>query len=157
MRLYRYVGPEDIRLAALASPPGRRISNASELASFAAGAKDPWATYVVSAEGDLLAAPRRSEHVACAGGADVRSAGELCIDGDRIVEITNLSTGYCPEPSSWIEVERALDRAGIEHPDGFTYEATFRRCVACTERNVVKDGWFVCAICGAELPSAWNF
>jgi hypothetical protein len=27
----------------------------------------------------------------------------------------------------------------------------------CHERNVVKDGYFVCAICGGELPSPWNF
>ena len=22
---------------------------------------------------------------------------------------------------------------------------------------MVKDGWFVCGVCGAELPAAWNF
>jgi hypothetical protein len=29
-------------------------------------------------------------------------------------------------------------------------------CTAC-ERNVVKDRWFECQVCGAELPQAWNF
>jgi uncharacterized Zn finger protein (UPF0148 family) len=33
----------------------------------------------------------------------------------------------------------------------------FRRCGACGERNLVKDGDFACAICGAELPRTWNF
>jgi hypothetical protein len=25
------------------------------------------------------------------------------------------------------------------------------------QRNVVKDNWFVCGVCGAELPVKWNF
>jgi transcription initiation factor TFIIIB Brf1 subunit/transcription initiation factor TFIIB len=33
----------------------------------------------------------------------------------------------------------------------------FRRCPACGERNIVKDDWFVCGVCGADLPTVWNF
>ena len=35
-----------------------------------------------------------------------------------------------------------------------------RSCSAaalCGERNVVKDGWFVCQVCGGDLPESWNF
>ena len=51
-------------------------------------------------------------------------------------------------PSIWL---------GVPHPGRFTQEIVFRRCPACEERNVVKDGWFVCGLCGAELPEEWNF
>jgi hypothetical protein len=117
-------------------------------------------TFVVSTDGVLCVANRRSEHVACAGGAEVLAAGELVAVADahgvRVIEVSNQSTGYCPEPESWPAVERALDAAGIAHPGRFTYEATFRRCTGCGERNLVKEGWFVCAVCGAELPLVWN-
>ena len=84
--------------------------------------------------------------MACAGGREVLSAGELTAvvdDGDvRIIEVSNQSTGYCPEPESWPAVAKALDEAGILHPGRFTFEAVFRRCPACGERNLVKDDWF---------------
>jgi hypothetical protein len=48
-------------------------------------------------------------------------------------------------------------RIGIAHPGRFTTEVVFRRCEKCRERNVVKDGWFRCGVCGAELPGEWNF
>ncbi|HKI30800.1 MAG TPA: hypothetical protein VKA46_02830 [Gemmataceae bacterium] len=106
-------------------------------------------------------ADRRSEHVACAGGKLVLSAGEmffrLSASGVQVVEVTNQSTGYCPEPESWPAVASALDRIGMMHPGRFTQEVVFRRCPACGERTVVKDGWFVCGLCGADLPADWNF
>jgi hypothetical protein len=74
-----------------------------------------------------------------------------------VSSVSNLSTGYCPELESWSSVAAALDRAGIAHPDGFTDAFVFRRCPACGERNLVKEGAFVCAICCAQLPLAWNF
>jgi hypothetical protein len=75
----------------------------------------------------------------------------------EVVEITNQSTGYCPEPESWPAVAASLDRAGIAHPGRFTHEVIFRRCTSCGERSIVKDGWFACAVCGGELPALWNF
>lgn len=74
-----------------------------------------------------------------------------------MLEASNLSTGYCPEPSSRTALQTALDRAKIEHTSRFTREFLFRRCPACAERNLVKDGRFEYAICGAELPEPWNF
>jgi hypothetical protein len=41
-------------------------------------------------------------------------------------------------------------------PSRFTHPVAFRRCPRCQERNLVKNDDFVCVICGAELPWAWN-
>ena len=76
--------------------------------------------------------------------------------GLEVVEVSNQSTGFCPEPESWPAVAAALDGLGIRHPGRFTQEVIFRRCPACGERNVVKDGWFACGACGADLPKDWN-
>ena len=87
------------------------------------------------------------------------SAGEItfdCVNGLQVVSVTNQSTGYCPEPESWPLVAAALDRIGLAHPDRFTLECVFRVCPSCGERNLVKEGWFVCEICGHELPNNWN-
>ena len=80
------------------------------------------------------------------------------VDDDvEVAEITNQSTGYCPEPESWPAVAAALDDAGIDHAGGFTVSIQFRRCVGCGQRNLVKDEVYSCQSCGAELPRAWNF
>jgi hypothetical protein len=81
------------------------------------------------------------------------SAGKIIV----VEEVSNLSTGYCPEPRSWYAVGEALDRIGVTHPGRFTTEVVFRRCPRCGERNVVKDAWFECQVRGGELPEAWNF
>ena len=87
------------------------------------------ATFVVDPQEQLLIADRHSEHVACAGGGDVLSAGEIffAINGTEICidQITNQSTGYCPEPESWDAVEQVLDRIGLEHPGRFTMASPF--------------------------------
>ncbi|HJZ90227.1 MAG TPA: hypothetical protein VKE40_05100 [Gemmataceae bacterium] len=99
--------------------------------------------------------------MACAGGGEVQSAGEMFwwIDTGGVVlaEVTNQSTGYCPEPESWPVVAAALDRAQIPHPGALTCAFIFRRCERCGQRNVVKEGSFVCAACGWGLPLYWNF
>ena len=158
MRRYSYVGPDDIRRRVAGSARGAEMRSVANLASLLRG--DPM-TFVVDAEGTLRVADRRSEHVACAGGGDVLAPGELTAVRDgatvRVTDISNQSTGYCPEPASWTAVARALDDAGIAHPGGFTCEVTFRRCPKCGERNLVKDDWFECALCSEELPRAWNF
>lgn len=46
---------------------------------------------------------------------------------------------------------------GVGHPGRFTTEIEFRRCPKCGERNVVKDEWFACEVCGSTLPLDWNF
>jgi hypothetical protein len=158
MRRYSYVGPDEIRLGVDTSRRGTAIREGTDLKSFANG--EP-STFVIDTSGMMRVADRRSEHVACAGGDEVLSAGEVTVvreaRGYRVIEISNQSTGYCPEPESWPVVARALDAAGIPHPGCFTYEVIFRRCDECGERNLVKDSWFFCAVCGAKLSSSWNF
>jgi hypothetical protein len=166
-KLYRYVGPEAVRSRSASAVGGIRIGSPGDLRTWlgerrASGASGSIAaTFVIDADGRLRLADRRSEHVACAGGESVLSAGEMffSVKGEIIAveEVTNLSTGYCPEPESWPVVAEALDRLGVARPGRFTAEFIFRRCPGCGERNVVKDGWFVCAVCGGELPVEWNF
>ncbi|MDP1920731.1 MAG: hypothetical protein Q8L14_31100 [Myxococcales bacterium] len=47
-------------------------------------------------------------------------------------------------------------KAEVAGPGGFSPEFLFRRCDACGEQSVVKERWFVCPFCDAELPRAWN-
>ena len=164
-RLYDYVGPPEIRDSALSQPSGVPISSRSELANWLRSAEAErdsngslTATFIVDGNGLLCLAPRRSEHVACAAGGPVLSAGEITFsESDEVLEISNQSTGFCPEPESWPSVARALEKIPIAHPGSFTTILLFRRCPSCNERNVVKDGWYVCEICGADLPKDWNF
>lgn len=167
-RLYHYVGPADIKARVAGRPAGTWVTSAADLFAFARGTgQRPGpdglvaATFAIDEKGGLLLADRRSEHVACAGGGPVSSAGEMFFlaEDDRVevAEASNQSTGYCPEPESWLAVAAALDRIGVAHPGRFTVEVVFRRCEGCGERNVVRDGWFVCGVCGAELPAEWNF
>jgi hypothetical protein len=163
-RLYHYVGPEEIRAKAADVSPGVTIDSTDDLAKWLKLPSDDGlvpATFVVDEEGNLRLANRRTEHVACAGGGPVLSAGEMFFlvlkDGIRLEEASNQSTGYCPEPESWPAVASALDRIGVPHPGRFTQEIVFRRCAACGQRNIVKEDWFVCGVCGADLPQKWNF
>lgn len=161
MRAFPYIGPPQILGESRGSSKGTLIaSREAAVAWFAAHGREEsgQATYVVDLTGALLVAPRRSEHVACAGGEPVLAAGELRFDTTgAVVEVANNSTGYCPREDCWGAVRDALDRAGLRRPAGFTFVASFRRCPACGERNLVKEGWFVCALCDAELPTTWNF
>ena len=168
-RLYKYVGPAEIRLQAWSAAPGWRIFALSDLERWIVEMipereedGSVWATFVVDCDEVLRVADRHSERVACAGGDAVLAAGEIAFSEDdrgtfEVVEITNQSTGYCPEPESWSAVRAALERIPLVHPERFTQEMIFRRCNRCSGTNIVKDGWFECGECGAELPGAWNF
>ncbi|MFD6423337.1 hypothetical protein [Streptomyces sp. NPDC060198] len=179
VRSYRYVGPPGLLAAVRAGggtaggvPPGGGPSPGSGCPIASAVDFDHWAarcqaselrepfTFVVRGDGTLRLAPRRSEHVACADGEAVLGAGEIGFtrhaDAWTVDEISNQSTGYCPDVSSWPAVARALDRAGLARPDGFTHEVVFRRCPGCQEHNIVREDHFVCVFCGGELPAVWN-
>jgi hypothetical protein len=168
VRLYQYVGPEDIRRRAVSAPTGKLIASSADLALWIKETgQEPnragivTATFVVDEQGNLLVSDRGSEHISCSGGRPVLSAGEMFFgragSGWCVVEVSNQSTGFCPESESWVTVAGALDRAGLRHPGEFTLAVVFRRCPACGQRNVVKDGWFACGVCGADLPVDWNF
>ncbi|MFI1769713.1 hypothetical protein ACH41H_48130 [Streptomyces sp. NPDC020800] len=128
-RSYRYVGPVELKAAVRPGDGGRRIVSAADFGGWiveqsAAELAEPF-TFVVGMDGVLRLAPRRSEHVACAGGAMVLSAGEISFmrEADRwtVSEVSNQSTGYCPDVSSWAEVARALDDVELRRPSGFTH------------------------------------
>jgi hypothetical protein len=167
-KLYHYVGPEQIRQRVAIVQTGTPINSADDLRGWLRlTGQQPdrhglvAVTFVVEETTGLRVADRRSEHVACAGGYPVLSAGELFFriteTNLAVAEASNQSTGYCPEPESWPAVAAALDRVGIPHPGRFTQAVIFRRCPACGQRNLVKDGAFVCGVCGTELPAGWNF
>lgn len=167
MRLYRYIGPSDIGARAGIHSTGTRVTTPAHLAKWIVATHQLAdaegrivATFVVTAEGILLLADRASEHVQCAGGQPVRSAGEMAFayvgDAWRVEEVSNQSTGYCPEQESWPQVAFALDEIPLAHPGRFTTPCVFRRCPVCAQINIVKDGYFACAVCGADLPERWN-
>jgi hypothetical protein len=164
-REYLYVGPAKIRESARSQPVGTSVATRNELRQWLESApeerttQDTWiVTFTVSIDGDLHLASRRSEHIACAGYERVLSAGEITFDDELVViEITNQSTGFCPEPESWNAVVSVLDRIKLIHPGRFTTEVVFRLCPTCGQRNIVRDSWFHCAICDGKLPLTWNF
>ena len=162
-RHYRYLGPADLRGSS--SGEGRVEVDRVETVRQWLDDQDPRDraepfTFVVTLGGRIRLAPRRSEHVVCAGGQDVLAAGEVRFEvdgeGPQVVEISNQSTGYCPDVDCWAAVEEALDAIGLRHPVGFTAPVVFRRCPTCLERNVVRDDDYVCAVCDSDLPQEWN-
>lgn len=163
-RCYRYVGPVELKAAVRPGSGGCRIGSAADFGSWVAERSavelaEPF-TFVVGMDGVLRLAPRRSEHVVCAGGAMVLSACEIRFIREAgrwaVGEVSNHSTGYCPDVSSWSEVARALDNVELGRPSGFTHEVVFRRCPGCQEHNIVREEDFVCVFCGGDLPEAWN-
>jgi hypothetical protein len=168
MRHYHYVGSRDL-LESLPENSGRFSPKSAEsINQWIIETKQPREmdgsvvlTFIIALDGKLWLNERRSEHVLCAAKQDVLSAGEITFAMDKTglqrVEVTNQSTGYCPEPESWPAVASALDELSIQHPDGFTTAYIFRRCEECQSTNLVKDNWFYCAVCDAPLPQEWNF
>ncbi|WP_051767401.1 hypothetical protein [Streptomyces sp. NRRL S-37] len=163
-RGHRYVGPAGLKAAVRPGSGGCRIGSAADFGIWVAGRPaaelvEPF-TFVVGMDGVLRLAPRRSEHVACAGGERVLSAGEIGFIHEAgrwaVGDVSNHSTGYCPDVGSWPAVARALDGAGLGHPSRFTHEVVFRRCPGCQEHNIVREGDFVCVFCGDDLPWTWN-
>jgi hypothetical protein len=144
----RVESPEDVRRWFRQAAPG------------GIQARNFTATFVIDEAGWMRIADRRSEHVACAGGQPVLSAGEITFavtpGGADVLWVTNQSTGYCPEPDSWPAVQAALERAKITAPGGFHHECVFRRCDACGSINIVKESAFECSVCSSSLPGEWN-
>jgi hypothetical protein len=163
-RSYKYVGPVDLKAAIPPGSEGFPIRSRADFDSWvaqrsAAELAEPF-TFVVDTNGMLRLAPRRSEHVACAGGGRVLSAGEIGFrreaGGWVVDEVSNHSTGYCPDTTSWSGVAQTLDRVALRHPSGFTHEVIFRRCPSCRQSNIVREEEFICVFCGSELPEVWN-
>ena len=167
-REYAYVGPADI-LDNLPPQSSRAlIQSSDDVITWINATHQPReynnfviATFIIDLQGRLWVNDRRSEHVLCAAGQKVLSAGEMTFDpnptGVEVVEVSNQSTGYCPEPDSWQAVEQALTAANIPHPSDFTMTFIFRRCETCGAKNIVKDEWFECGVCQSPLSETWNF
>jgi hypothetical protein len=163
-KLYNYVGSEEIKLSVINSDRGTVIRSTSDIRNWIDNTYDKKtiasnlvvATFVIDMYGDLRLAPRHSEHVACAGGEPVLSAGEIFVSLNKnyfqVSDITNQSTGYCPEIESWEYVKIALDKIPIDRPSFFTTEFIFRRCCSCSQINIIKDDVFICSVCNSILP-----
>ena len=162
-RIYRYVGAEELRgflseRQNVRQPQDvrdwiRRTGQSLERGNVTV-------TFIVDTLGSLWIADRHSEHIACAAGQSVFSAGEMTfgVTGDEIyiTAVSNQSLGYCPEPESWPAVAAALESAGISAPPYFTDAFLIRVCENCGMKNIVKDGVYECGVCGNALPIAWN-
>jgi hypothetical protein len=159
---YPYVGPPEIAEGTRRDGPrglavrGGDVGALLEALGEGFGVDEVTLTYTVGEDGELRVASRHSEHVACAGGVPVRAAGELTVarvgGAWEVEDVTNQSTGYCPEPACWPAVRDALERAGLAPPEAFTRAFVFRTCGACGALQIVKEAWFVCAECGEDLP-----
>ncbi|WP_432186527.1 hypothetical protein [Streptomyces sp. Tue6028] len=161
---YGYVGPAELRCLVRPDGEGQSMRSPADfvewvLARTVEELAEPF-TFVVDQAGLLRLAPRRSEHVVCAGGEAVLGAGEISFREElgrwAVDEVSNQSTGYCPDVSSWSAVAEALDQAGIVRPSGFTHEVVFRRCPTCRQLNIVREDDFVCVFCDEVLPGEWN-
>lgn len=164
-RRYLYVGPVEIRDQVRGERLGVPIRSLGELEAWIASRvpserREPF-TFTVDIDGTLRLAPRRSEHVACAGEQPVLAAGEISFSQAggawTVCGVNNHSTGYCPDAASWVAVRNSLDCVGVQYPSGYTEVFSFRRCPGCLERNLVKDDDFHCVFCGVGLPLQWNF
>jgi hypothetical protein len=119
------------------------------------------ATFIIDLDGQLWIADRHSEHLYCARYENVLSAGEITFSFDRdnveVSEVTNQSTGYCPEVESWQVVASALDRVNLLYPNFFTTEFIFRLCDRCRTTNIIKYNCFECSVCSEKLSEQWNY
>ncbi|RYG57664.1 hypothetical protein EON80_27995 [bacterium] len=167
MKEHAYIGPPEL-LSLIGQPSTRRgISDVADFISWVEATQqapdengEVIVTFIINTVGQLWIADRRSEHVVCAAGEPVLSAGEMTFRLSKneveVTAATNQSTGFCPEPESWAAVGVALDKLGLSHPGGFTTAFHFRRCRKCDSINLVKEEWFVCGVCDGDLEREWN-
>ena len=166
-RSYSYVGPEEIIAKMDTQFEGYKIYTSKDIQKWIVSTKQVntnqriIATFIINEQEELVISDRHSEHVFCAGGKKVLSAGEItfCFDDKEIYvsEISNQSTGYCPKPNSWQVVEIVLDTLNIEYPPYFTSAFKFRHCEHCQSNSLIKEDIFVCAVCDTTLDLEWNF
>jgi len=163
---YSYVGDEDISAIMAPDAVSGAIKCQNDVQHWITATgqtigydNEVTATFVIKKNKYLYLSDRHSEHVACANGDEVLSAGEITFKIEKTIEVsavTNQSTDYCPEPKSWKYVVKALKKANLDQVKNFTSEFIFRRCQKCSCINIVKDDWYVCAVCDTDLDSSWN-
>lgn len=161
--MYQYIGPKEILQQVKPEKVGTIIKSKFDIKNWINTANQELdsndeitATFVIDLSGNLRVNDRRSEHVVCANGKNILSAGEITFEIYKqkvlISQITNQSTGYCPSPKSWKDVMSVLDKLETEYPEYWTTEFIFRVCEKCNNINIVKENYFVCLICDNDLP-----
>jgi len=160
--MYNYVGPRMLIQTLKVEQEGKKIkSNIDvntwilETSQIPNNHNEITATFIIDSNLYLRVSDRHSEHVACAGGKQVFSAGEITFEVEngevtKISQITNQSTGYCPDASSWQYVEKVLAKLNLPYPAYFTQAFVFKICDNCGSINIIKDNFFVCSVCGME-------
>ena len=167
---YEYIGPEEIFKMIQEKHKGQRIESVDDLVNWILENNGKpktddliICTFVINLEGKLLIADRHTEHVQCANGENVRSAGEMgfYLDNQNKVTIefvSNQSTGYCPSSASWLEVEHSILKInGLNIPEGFDPEFIFSYCPNCKTRQIVKDEFYFCPKCEERLLNEDDF
>ncbi|WP_338767234.1 hypothetical protein WAF17_05420 [Bernardetia sp. ABR2-2B] len=168
IQLYSYVGSQEVFDSVDLKFTGYKISKSEDILNWIKKTAQELindsviATFIINENHELLINDRHSEHVQCAGGKNVISAGEISFliegkDKISISEISNQSTGYCPKPESWKFVNEVLSKLEIEYPNYFTVDFDFRFCTNCQTINLIKEHIFECQVCGNDLDSEWNF
>lgn len=163
---YNYVGSKEIAERVEPKYEGTKITQVREIFDWVKHADQTIvegkiiATYIISEEEKLVINDRHSEHVMCAGGRKVLSAGEITFSFDKeevyVSGLSNQSTGYCPKSTSWEIVVWVLDKIGIKHPSQFTQSFEFRYCENCQTKSLIKENIFECAVCESDLDLEWN-
>lgn len=121
-KLYQYIGSSDFLTSSGNLPERCHVVSQQDILDWITttqqiidGENSVIATFVIDIDGLLWIADRHSEHVQCARGGEVLSAGEITFtitpNDVKVSAVTNQSTGDCPEPESWSVVQTALDRA----------------------------------------------
>jgi hypothetical protein len=167
MPLYKHLNPE-IAKAINGTPARKQVKSSVDIVNWCKETAQKLdednciiTTFIIDQEETLWIADRHSEHIICADGQPVCSAGEMTfqLNGSlvSVTDVTNQSLGYCPPPETWFSVSNALNKARIPHPADFTCKMIFRQCTKCGSKNIVKDFWFVCDVCRNDLSKEWNF
>jgi len=148
--MYKYVGPKNLLENIKIREEGFLINSGLDIENWILHSnqkvndnQEIIATFIIDEELNLRISDRHSEHVVCAAGKDVLSAGEITFrivnkQVKNISKVSNQSTGYCPEPSSWSYVSKALEKLNIDYPDYFTEAFIFRICKNCHNINIDK-------------------
>ncbi len=79
VRIYHYVGPEEVFASSAHLSTGEQIRDLWEFVAWFQKRREEMDSGLiwVDASGRFYLAPRRSEHVSCARGGPVRAAGEM--------------------------------------------------------------------------------
>ena len=166
---YEYVGPAEIYKRINEEFKGIVVHSSEEILNWIISNNEKSknidliiCTFIINLLGELVIADRHSEHVHCANGENVKSAGEIGFyitqDKIQIEFVTNQSTGYCPASESWQEVENSLRKIDdLNIPEGFDPEFVFSYCPNCQTRQIVKEEFYFCPNCENPLLSENEF